>query len=451
MRVNLMNPSLFSLFTFVLAFLLPGKTEAQQWHQFRGPGARGISSNGKLPLTWDYESRDGIQWEVKTEGRGWSSPVITEGRIYYTTVVNDGAAEGARKGLYFGGDRSRPPEGLHHWLVICRELKTGELIWKKELHQGKPAAPIHIKNSYASETAVTDGQHLFVSFGHLGVFCLDLDGELVWQRRGKPSTVRNGWGTAASPVLHQDQLFIVDDNEQQSSLVALDKKTGQQQWQVTRPEGSNWATPYVWENSQRTELVTPGTGMNRVYSLEGKLLYEFGGNSSITIATPYAEDDLLYVSSGYVLDQKKPLFAIRPGGNGDISLKDRETSNEFIAWCQKQAAPYNPSTVLYEGRIYVLYDRGFFACYDATTGKEVYGKQRLNGGRAFTSSPWACRGHIFCINEYGETFVIKAGEEFEVVGKNRLHPEDMAMATPALIEDQLIIRTAERLYCIRQK
>ena len=152
----------------------------------------------------------------------------------------------------------------------------------------------------------------------------------------KASKTRYDWGTAASPVLYKDKLFIVDDNEEQSTLLALDKATEKNFGERSVPEGNNWATPFVWENSQRTELVTPGTGMNRVYSLEGELLYEFGGNSSITIATPYAEDDLLYVSSGYVLDQKKPLFAIKPGASGDISLKDRETSNDFIAWCQNR-------------------------------------------------------------------------------------------------------------------
>ncbi|MBA63121.1 MAG: serine/threonine protein kinase [Planctomycetaceae bacterium] len=446
-----MKQQLLVLMSLVLTQIAVNPAVAQQWHQFRGPGSRGISGNNQLPISWDYESREGIHWEVETEGRGWSSPIITSGKIYYTTVVNEGQTEDARKGLYFGGDRSKPPAGVHHWLVICRELKSGKLVWKKEVHKGIPVGSVHIKNSYASETAVTDGERLYVSFGHLGVFCLDLDGQSIWERRGKVAKTRHDWGTAASPVLYKDQLFIVDDNEEQSLLLALDKNTGKELWQAKRPEGSNWATPFVWENSRRTELVTPGTGMNRVYSLEGELLYEFGGNSSITIATPYAEDDLLFVSSGYVLDQKKPLFAIKPGASGDISLKDRETSNEYIAWCQKQAAPYNPSTVLYEGRIYVLYDRGFFACFDAKTGKEIYAKQRLNAGRAFTSSPWAYRGHVFCINEFGETYVIKAGDEFEVIGKNKLHVTDMAMATPSIADAQLIIRTAERLYSIRQK
>ena len=431
--------------------LLPVESQGQNWHQFRGPGSRGVSANDALPLKWDYGKRTNIEWEVETQGRGWSSPIVTNGKIYYSTVVNEGATEAAKKGLYFGGNRAAPPKGVHHWLIICRDLTTGKLEWKKEVHHGIPSGSIHVKNSFASETAVTDGENLYVSFGHLGIFCVDLKGELIWQRRGKASKTRYDWGTAASPVLYKDKLFIVDDNEEQSTLLALDKATGKELWRAKRPEGSNWATPFVWENSQRTELVTPGTGMNRVYSLEGELLYEFGGNSSITIATPYAKDDLLYVSSGYVLDPKKPLFAIKPGASGDITLGDQETSNDFIQWCQKEAAPYNPSTLLYEGRIYVLYDRGFFACFDAKTGREIYGKQRLNGGRAFTSSPWAYRGHIFCINEYGETFVIKAGDTFEMTGKYALHVEDMAMATPSMVGDRLIIRTAERLYSIREK
>ena len=144
-------------------------------------------------------------------------------------------------------------------------------------------------------------------------------------------------------------------------------------------------------------------------------------------------------------------FAIRPGAAGDISLEGDETSNEFIAWCQLQAAPYNPSTLLYDDMIYVLYDRGFFACYDATTGEEVYGKQRIPEGRAFTSSPWAYNGKIFCLNEDGKTFVIKAGREFEILHTNELSEDELCMATPAIANDRLIIRTADRVYCLQNQ
>ena len=184
---------------------------------------------------------------------------------------------------------------------------------------------------------------------------------------------------------------------------------------------------------------------------ENNLLYEFGGCSSITIATPYSQHGLLYVSSGYVLGRRQPLFAVRPGAMGDISLSDDETSNEYICWCQKRAAPYNPTSLVYGDLLYVLYDRGLLACYDARTGEVVYERQRISGGRAFTSSPWAYNGKVFCLNEDGKTFVVRAGREFEVLQVNELAEDDMCLATPAIPGDCLLIRTAEWLYCIQTK
>src|SRR5262249_10067896 len=169
-----------------------------------------------------------------------------------------------------------------------------------------------------------------------------------------------------------------------------------------------------------------------------------------TIANPYSRDGLLYVSSGYVMDKKKPIFAIRPGASGDISLEDEATSNDYIVWCNKTAGPYNPSTLLYGDLMYVLYDQGFFACYDPRTGEEVYGKQRIPDGKAFTSSPWAYNDKIFCINEDGVTFVLQTGKEFNILYTNTLAEDDMAMASPAIVGDRLLIRTAPRIYCIQK-
>lgn len=172
--------------------------------------------------------------------------------------------------------------------------------------------------------------------------------------------------------------------------------------------------------------------------------------SSITIGTPYEVDGLLYISSGYVMDKQRPIYAIRPGANGDISLSDGQSDSPYIAWVQPEAAPYNPTTLVYDGRLYVLHDRGFFACYDAASGRELYSKQRLPNGRAFTSSPWAYDGKIFCLNEDGLTFVIRAGDEFELLHTNQLEEDDMGMASPAIVGDRLLIRTAARIYCMRQ-
>lgn len=421
---------------------------ADHWPQFRGPGARGSSDNDRLPDTWS--ATDNVAWVAPIPGHGWSSPIVWGDRVFLTTVVSSGTVEEARKGLYFGGDRAQTPQDEHVWLVRCIDLASGETVWEKEAHRGAPPTPLHIKNTYASETPVTDGERVYAYFGNVGLYCYDFEGELQWQRDWPVRRMRANWGTAASPALHGERIYIVNDNEEQSFLEALDKRTGETVWQTPREEKSNWATPFVWENEQRTEIITPGTGRTRAYDLEGTLLYELGGASSITIATPYAAHGLLYVSSGFILDPKKPVFAIRPGASGDITLAPGQTSSEAIAWCQPQAAPYNPSTIVYGDHLYVLLDRGFVGCYDARTGEASYEPQRLTGGQAYTVSPWAYRGKVFFLSEYGQTSVIAAGEEFKLLHVNELAEDDMCMATPALAGDRLLIRAEKRLYCIRE-
>ena len=369
--------------------------------------------------------------------------------MFLTTVINSGESEKPKKGLYFGGDRRQPSAAVHRWQVFCLDLTTGDVLWKKQVHESPPETSIHLKSSYASETPVTDGERVYFHFGNVGVFCFDFEGHELWRFELEPHAMRNGWGTAASPVLFQDRLYLVNDNEESSELLALDAKTGEVIWRIPRDEKSNWATPFIWQNDQRIELVTPGTGKVRSYDLEGNLLWSLQGMSSITIATPYEHNGLLYVSSGYVLDVRRPIYAIRPGAEGDISLGNDETSNEFIAWVQPKAAPYNPSSLIYDDRLYVLYDRGLLSCFQAGDGKQIFGPQRLPNGQAFTSSPWAAQGKIFCLNEDGVACVLKSGDQFEVLHTNSLAEDDMCMATPAISGDRLLIRTSARLYCLR--
>jgi outer membrane protein assembly factor BamB len=309
-----------------------------------------------------------------------------------------------------------------------------------------PETPVHLKNTYASETPVTDGERVYAYFGNLGLFCYDVNGKELWSRQWGSLPMAFGWGTAASPVLHKDRLYIVNDNEKQSFLVALDKHSGKEIWRVEREEKSNWATPFIWENERRTEIITCGKKV-RSYDLDGKPLWQIGPMSSIVIPTPFARFGLLYVCSGYVLDGTRPVYAIRPGASGDISLSSGETSNMYVAWSQKQAGPYNPSPIVYGDYLYVLYDRGLFGCYDARTGKEMY-KERIGpGASAFTTSPWAYDGKIFCLSEDGDTFVMAAGPQYKLIGKNSLN--EMCMATPALARDSLVIRTFSKLYRIK--
>jgi outer membrane protein assembly factor BamB len=215
-------------------------------------------------------------------------------------------------------------------------------------------------------------------------------------------------------------------------------------------EGTNWATPFVWEHDGRAEIVTSGSDKVRSYDLTGKLLWEFKGMSSISIPTPFERHGLLFISSGYVGDALRPAYAIRPGASGDITLKPGETANAFIAWSAPTLAPYNPTPLVYGDYYYTLFDRGFFTCHDARTGKEIYGRQRIAvDASGFTTSPWAYNGRIFVMSEDGDTYVIQAGPEFKVLGKNSLG--EMTLATPAVSRGSLIIRTASKLYRVAKK
>lgn len=417
------------------------------WPQFRGPASTGVLESPRLPATWG--TNDNVAWKTEIPGSGWSSPIVWGRNVFLTSVVNEGETEPPKKGLYFGGERTTPSKSVHRWMVYCLNLEDGKIVWGKQVHEGAPESTIHVKNTYAAETPVTDGQRVYAYFGNTGLFCLDYQGHEIWQKKWPARKTRYGWGTAASPVLHDGALYVLNDNEEESFLTALDGKTGKELWRVAREEKSNWATPYIWKNQKRTELVVPGRNKVRSYGLDGKLLWEFGGMSTIVIPTPFASSEFLYVCSGYVGDKVRPFFAIRPGAEGDITLKDGETSNAYIAWANKTAAPYNPSPILYKGRLHVLMDFGFMAAFDAATGAELYGKQRINteGSSGFTASPWAYQDKIFCLSEDGDTFVVEAGPKYKLVGKNSLN--EMCMATPAMTEDSLLIRTMTKLYRIK--
>jgi outer membrane protein assembly factor BamB len=431
----------------ILSFLCVSYIAANaqtNWPQFRGAQSLGVAEDSNLPDKWS--ATENVAWKTDIPGVGWSSPIVWGNQIFLTSVINTGDTEPPKKGLYFGGERPVPP-AEHRWMVYSVDFRTGKILWEREVFKGVPKFSRHLKNSYASETPVTDGERVYAYFGNVGLYVFDLKGALLWKQLFEPKKTRFGWGTAASPVVHKDKLFIVCDNDEQSYLVAYDKKTGKQLWKVDREIGTNWATPYIWENGQRTELVIPGTKAVRSYDLDGKTLWEFKGMSSIAIPVPFSKHGLLYIASGYVGDQHRPVYAIKPGASGDISLKEGETSNQYIAWYQRQAGPYNPSPIVYGDLYYTLFDRGFFTAHDAKTGKLVYDKQRIDpAAGAFTSSPWAYNGKIFALSEDGDTFVIQAGSEYKLVGKNSL--DDMCMATPAIAKGSLVIRTATKLYRI---
>lgn len=445
----------FLLFGFALLTSL-GMSVAQgveaphaQWPQFRGPDATGVVEESSLPLKWS--ATENVRWKQPVPGRGWASPIVWGNRVFITTVDSEESGEKQRRGLYLGGERPEASTAIHRWKVLCLNLDDGGVLWERVAHEGPPPSSIHLKNTYASETPVTDGERLYVYFGNVGVFVYDLEGNPVWSKNLGSYPTANGWGTGGSPTLTDNALIVLNDNEEASFIVALDKQTGEEKWRVEREKGSNWSTPFVWRTPDRTELVASGAGQVLSYDLEGNVLWQLNEMSRNAIPTPFAHQGWLYVTSGHVMGNKKPLVAVKPGAKGDITPADGADQSEFVAWRQKAAAPYNPSPLAYGDYIYVVLDAGIIACYDAKTGEIAYGKRRIPEGKAFTASPWAYRDCVFCLNEFGRTTVIKAGPEFEVLHTNELDDEAMCLATPAIAGNKLLIRTDSQVYCIEEE
>lgn len=409
-----------------------------------------------------WSATENIAWKTDIAGLGWSSPIVWNGRVYLTTCVNTSKDRKPRKGLYLEDvDATKYPreKSVHLWKTLCLDLATGKIVWEQTASEGVPAKPHHIKNTLASETPTTDGERLYVLFGNLGLFCYSLDGRPLWNVPIPARDTRYGWGTSMSPVVFGDRVYYADDNEESASLVALDNRTGKEIWRVSRREKTNYSTPYIWETPNRTELVISGINWVTSYDLSGKELWKIKGKSILSIPTPFAHDGLLYVTSGHVLWGKHRIYAIRPGAHGDLSPPDDDKPEKpvaepthdkldpHVAWTQK-IGPYHPTPLIVGDNLYMLFDRGFLMCFDAKTGTMVFDKQRLPKGNAFTSSPWSYGGKLFCLNEDGVTYVVDAGPKFKLLYTNSLAEDDMCMATPVIVGDKLLIRTAKRLYCV---
>jgi outer membrane protein assembly factor BamB len=443
------------------------------WPQFRGPDSNPVGVDERLADRWS--KTENVEWSREIPGRGWSSPIVTGGRVYVTAVTTEGkskppqtgteysneyAAELMKQGLPMeqvlaklkARDIEMPEEVVLHYVLYCLNLKTGEVEWRREFHAGRPPGGRHRKNSFTSESPVTDGKLVYVYVGNLGLWAFDLDGKQAWATPLEAHPIYLDFGTGSSPALAGDLLVIVNDNQRQQHIAAFDKRTGKQAWRTNRDIGgktepiqrSGWATPYVWRNASRTEIVTVGPDVAISYDLKGKELWRLSGMAKTPVPMPFAYGGLLYVDGG----RGKPLFALRPGAAGDISPKEGQTSNEFVVWSQPRAGTYLPTPVAYEGAIYALTETGILTRFDAKTGEMTY-KTRIDPAAAnFTTSPWAYNGRLFCLSEEGQTFVVAAGEKFRLLHVNEL--DEMALASPALVGERLLIRTEGRLYSIRR-
>jgi outer membrane protein assembly factor BamB len=444
------------------------------WPQFRGPDANPVGAHTRLAERWS--KTDNVEWSQAIPGRGWSSPIVTSGKVFVTTATTEGKSKPPQIGTEYSNeyvaelvkqglsqqqvmervtarDIELPKEVKLHYFLYCLNLKSGKVEWQKEFYTGQPPGGRHRKNSFVSESPVTDGNFVYVYVANLGLWAYDLNGKQVWTTPLEANPIYLDFGTGSSPVLVGNLLVIMNDNEKQQYIAAFDKQTGKQVWRTNRDVGgkgqsarkSGWATPFVWRHVLRTEVVTVGPGEAISYDLTGKELWRISGISDIPIPMPFAYDGLLYLNGG----RGASLFALRPGAVGDISLGKDESSNKYVVWSQARGGTYLPSPVAYEGGLYALTETGILSRFDAKTGKLTY-KTRIDpAATAFTTSPWAYNGKLFCLSEEGQTFVIATGEQFRLLHVNEL--DEMAQATPAIVGERLLVRTETRLYSIRRR
>jgi len=451
MRTNLL-PAMM-----LVAALLSSRMVSAEWTQFRGPQGNGVCEDVKLPTRWSVGQN--VAWSASLPGVAWSQPVVWRDKIFVTSAITDDqqlphagesgpgftlfSREGFSRAFLNGGE---PPKATYRWKVFCLDGATGRILWEQTAREGRPSIPIHRSNTYASETPVTDGHRLIAYFGMAGLFCYDLDGRLLWKKELGSYPTQYGWGTGSSPVLHGTQLFVQVDNEESSFLVAFDKETGDEAWRVERDERSNWSTPFIWTNGLRTELITAGGNKVRSYKPQtGQLLWELNAHGR-SATTPVADEERLYVGSvTRSTGSSEELVAIRAGARGDISSQNGD-DNSAIAWRVRAASPELASPLLYRGCLYTLKQQGgIVVCFDAETGRQHY-RLRLPGAKNFTASPWANQERVFCMDEAGQTFVLAAGPKSKLLATNKL--DGMFWSSAAVVEDRLLLRGVEKLYCI---
>ncbi len=456
------------------AYSAPVKAQTAPWPQFRGPDANPIAENSRLPDRWS--TTENVEWLAEIPGRGWSSPIVANGKVFVTTVTTDGKSKPPQTGTDYSNayvaelmkqglseeevekrvterDIELPSEVTLHYFVYCLDVNTGNELWNDEFYTGRPPHGRHRKNSFASETPVTDGNHVYVYIANLGLFAYDMDGKQVWTTKMDAHPIYFEFGTGSSPVLCEDCLIIVHDNQEHSFIAAYDTTNGKQIWQTDRippenaPEAlpkSGWVTPFIWKNDVRTEIVTMSPGQAISYDTNGKELWRMTGLTVAPAASSFACKGLLYLDGG----KTKPMFAIRPGAMGDISSAENGEPNEYVVWSRPRAGTYIPTPVAYQGGLYVVNDNGIVSRLDAETGDQSFKSRIKASGADFTTSPWAYNGKVFCLSEQGDTYVLEAGQEYKLLHVNSLG--DLAMATPAIVDDRLLIRTEKHLYSMRR-
>jgi outer membrane protein assembly factor BamB len=421
------------------------------WPSFRGPDASGVADGQHPPLTWDVKTGTNVRWKTPIPGLGHSCPIIWGDRVFVTTAVSGDPKATVRVGNY-GDPDSVKDSSKHTWQVLCLYRDTGKVLWTKTAFQGVPKIKRHLKGSQANCTPVTDGKRVVACFGPEGLYCYNFQGKLLWKR--DLSSIDSSfaldqeyaWGFGSSPIIHDGLVILQCDLSKDSFIAAYRLEDGSRAWSTARDEIPSWSSPIVWRNGRRTELVTNASQYARGYDPRtGKELWRLAKKSEVTIPTPVVGRNVVYITSGNRPIQ--PIFAVRPGATGDISLQPKETHSAHIAWSKLRGGPYMTTPIAYGKYLYICSNAGILTCYLADTGKEVY-KERL-GGVSYTASPIAAEGRLYFTSEQGAVRVVKAGPKFELLAVNELG--DVCMATPAISGGTLFVRSQHYLFALGRK
>ncbi|MDE2710887.1 MAG: PQQ-binding-like beta-propeller repeat protein [Acidobacteriota bacterium] len=424
--------------------------QPRPWPQFRGPRGAGVADEQGVPLHWNAADAEGIAWEAALPGLGVSSPIVWEDEVYVVIAASVTGDTEFRIGLY-GDVAPVENESEHRFELRALDLRTGEPRWTTEIARGVPMTRRHTKSSQANATPVTDGERIVTLLGSMGVLLAhDLDGNLLWER--EVGVLNSGWfydpdyqwGHASSPVIHGGAVIVLADVHGDAFLGAFDLEDGEPLWRTARDEVSTFSTPFVHDVGGQAEVVVNGTVIRGYDAATGAERWRLGPNSEIPISVPLLGDGLLFVQAGY--PPIRPIYAIRPGMEGDLSLAPGEESSEAIAWSKDRGGVYIPSPIFYRGVLYLNANNGRLSAYDGETGERLY-RARIGGiGGSYAASPFAADGRLYFTTEEGDTFVVRAGREYELLAKNTV--DRIVMASPAASGGVLVIRAIDRLFGI---
>ena len=424
--------------------------EAQQWPSFRGPQASGVAA-GSAPRQWNMATGENVLWRAPVPGLGHSSPVIWQDLVFLTTAVADGASPELKVGQY-GSGWSADDNGPQRWQILAFDRHSGQLVWQRTAHQGAPKIRRHPKSTHANATPATDGQRVVAFFGSEGLYVYDMQGQELWNKdlgvlhSGSYMLPPAQWGFASSPILHDGKVIVQCDILQGSFLAVFDAATGDEIWRTPRDEFPTWSTPTVIEADGVTQVVVNGFKHMGAYDLAtGEALWRLTGGGDIPVPTPIYAHGLIYMTNAH--GAKSPVYAIRPDGQGDISLEGDATANAHIAWSHPRGGAYLPTPLVYGDQLYVCRDQGILRCIDAKTGTEHY-KERIDTNAGFSASAVAADGYLYYPSETGEIHIVKAGTVFEP--PSVMDMGETVLASPAIAHDTLFVRTRSHLVALHE-